>query len=101
MSYEAQAALVHLPGPGITAAIPSGSSSAAIDLSAYVGQRVRVHVTVLSYLRAGTSAVGAAVVTDAAFPANVPEIFYVSDRRAFVRIYGSGAGTLSVSPVDE
>lgn len=100
MSYPAQAALVHLPGPGQAVAIPNGSSSTEVDLSAYLGMRVRVHATVLSYIRAGVTGLDAATTDDAALPANTPEVFYVSRGRTHIRVYGSALGTLSIAPVE-
>jgi len=103
MSYEAQAAHAPLPGPAIaTITVPSGSSSTASDLSAYVGKWVVMVSSVKTHLVAGASGVSAATTNDVWLPADTLVQFKVTAKRAYVRAYGNGgAGTLAIAVVDE
>jgi len=95
MPIVKQAAERRPPGPGQTPiSVPSGSSSAAVDFSAFEGQLVTIKLepeTQLVHGRFGTSAVGAATTND--LPIRDGEEFYIprDGSRSFGRFYGNGA----------
>lgn len=88
------------PLAGTSTALASATSTAAIDLSAHVGKRVRVVASVAARVRAGATDPGEATADDALLPANVPEVFVVTPARQVIRAYGTAVGTLSIAVVD-
>lgn len=101
-NYEAQAAHAPLPGPGIAVAVPNAVSSAAQDLSAFLGKYVYLVATVKTHIRAGTASVGAASATDVWFPPDLPAQFKVTANKTHIRVFGaSAAGVLAIAEVQD
>lgn len=96
--YEREAVLVTPPASGGTITVPSGSSSTAGsgNLSAYQGSYLWVKSTAKTYLRFGTSSVGAATTGDIYLTADVDYQFWIPEdgTLSYVRARGAAAGTL-------
>jgi hypothetical protein len=101
MSWEAQAAHEPLPGAGAQITVPNASSSAEVDLSAFIGRRLIFVASVKTHIRAGVAGLAAAATTDVWIPAEVPVKFKVTAARSRVRVYGTAAGVLNYATIDE
>lgn len=97
MSYQEQASRRALPGVGTQVTVPSGASSSAVDLSAFLNSRVLLIASVKTHIRAGNASMAAAATTDAWLPAETPADFLVTPDRTHIRVWGTAAGVLSIA----
>lgn len=99
-SYTEQASRAPLPGAGAQITVPAASSSAAVDLSAYLNRWVLLIADVKTHYRAGDASVGAAVATDVWMAADQERQHFVVPGRTHLRVFGaSSAGLLSYAEV--
>jgi len=98
--YEAQSARWLMPGPGGKTTAGS-TSTAAVDLSAHLGQNVMFTLDQPAHFRAGDGSIGAAITDDVIlYPGHVYRFYVEAGRTHFRALRAGGTNAIiSYAPV--